>query len=315
VTRDRGISEARWQLYRLLSEPIRLRLLALAEQAELTLGELSELLAEAPPNVSRHATQLRQAGLLTERRQGTRTFLRLSESALADAVVVDALEAGRALCQRDQSLLGIASILQAREARELATSQAALESEDTLQITGAYRRKLSALREALRGHELSVLADVGEGSWLDVLAPLYRRVIALAQDDTQLGRVSQRIARNGEDNVSLLPWRVGDPAPEDWLGAGADLVVVPGVQFSTQRVAPLLRALSPWLRSGGRLLMLEDSLERGAARVARGAVSSELSAAFTGAGLERVRVCALTSAWQPPGAASWTDVALTAVRS
>ena len=40
-------SETRWQLYRLLSDPVRLRLLALAAEEELSVGELAELLGEA----------------------------------------------------------------------------------------------------------------------------------------------------------------------------------------------------------------------------------------------------------------------------
>jgi ArsR family transcriptional regulator len=70
--------EGRWQLYRLLGEPFRLRLLALAREEELAMGELAELLDESLPNVSRHAAALRQAGLLSERRHGTRSFMRLT---------------------------------------------------------------------------------------------------------------------------------------------------------------------------------------------------------------------------------------------
>ena len=57
-------SSQRWELYRVLSEPARLRLLALAAEEELSIGELAELLQESQPNVSRHAGALRQAGLL-----------------------------------------------------------------------------------------------------------------------------------------------------------------------------------------------------------------------------------------------------------
>ncbi len=99
--------DARWQLYRLLSDPFRLRLLALAAEEELALGELADLLGESQPNLSRHAAPLRQAGLLAERRQGTRTLVRLDAAAKSDPVVCDALAAGRALCEKDGSLARI----------------------------------------------------------------------------------------------------------------------------------------------------------------------------------------------------------------
>ena len=45
----------RWELYRVLAEPARLRVLALVAKEELTIGELAELLGESQPNTSRHA--------------------------------------------------------------------------------------------------------------------------------------------------------------------------------------------------------------------------------------------------------------------
>src|SRR5438094_9838847 len=94
----------RWELYRVLSEPIRLRLLALATVEELAVGELAELLDEGQPNVSRHAAVLRQAGLIVVRKEGTRVLVHLAEGAARDAVIADALASGRALCEKDGSL-------------------------------------------------------------------------------------------------------------------------------------------------------------------------------------------------------------------
>ena len=68
----------RWELYRILAEPVRLRLLALAAAEELTIGELADLLDENQPNVSRHLAPLRQAGLVLVRKQGTRARVRIA---------------------------------------------------------------------------------------------------------------------------------------------------------------------------------------------------------------------------------------------
>src|SRR5258708_33826084 len=81
----------RWELYRVLSEPARLRLLALAAEEELSIGELAELLHESQPNVSRHAGALRQAGLLSDRRGGARTRARPTTGGARDPRGVDAL--------------------------------------------------------------------------------------------------------------------------------------------------------------------------------------------------------------------------------
>ncbi len=58
-------TERRWELYRLLREPMRLRLLALSAVEELAIGELAELVGDSQPNVSRHLKLLRATELLS----------------------------------------------------------------------------------------------------------------------------------------------------------------------------------------------------------------------------------------------------------
>src|SRR4051794_15777570 len=108
--------DKRWELYRTLSEPVRLRLLAAAAQEELSIGELAELLGESQPNVSRHLAPLRKLGLLAERKQGTRVLVRLADEFEADPVIADALVAGRALCEKDGTLERIAHLIKQRDA-------------------------------------------------------------------------------------------------------------------------------------------------------------------------------------------------------
>src|SRR6476660_8519337 len=90
---------ARWELYRVLAEPMRLRLLALAAAEELAIGELAVLLSESQLNVSRHIAPLKAAGLVLVRKQGPRALVRIAEGLSADAVVADALVSGHALCE------------------------------------------------------------------------------------------------------------------------------------------------------------------------------------------------------------------------
>src|SRR5689334_21602873 len=113
---DAAPATARWELYRLLAEPVSLRLLALAGEEELAIGELAELLREGQPNVSRHVAPLRKAGLLSVRKHGTRVLVRLSERADSDPVVRDGVGAGRDLCESDGSLARVPEIVAQREA-------------------------------------------------------------------------------------------------------------------------------------------------------------------------------------------------------
>src|SRR5438874_6602712 len=62
---------------RLLSDPTRVRLLLLLEREELSVAELQEILAKGQSQISTHLAQLKQAGLVEDRRTGKNAFYRL----------------------------------------------------------------------------------------------------------------------------------------------------------------------------------------------------------------------------------------------
>ena len=72
-----GHAEALQKIFKTLSDPTRIRILRLLEQEELIVGELMDILGMAQSRVSRHLAILREAGLLTDRRDGTFVAYRL----------------------------------------------------------------------------------------------------------------------------------------------------------------------------------------------------------------------------------------------
>lgn len=65
-------------LFSALAHPLRLRaLLLLQQEGELCVCELTHVLAVSQPMISRHLAQLRQTGLVTDRRQGLWVYYRL----------------------------------------------------------------------------------------------------------------------------------------------------------------------------------------------------------------------------------------------
>src|SRR5690348_8858245 len=63
---------------RLASDPNRLRLMLLLEQEELSVAELQEILGKGQSQISTNLAQLKQAGLVDDRRTGKNAFYRLS---------------------------------------------------------------------------------------------------------------------------------------------------------------------------------------------------------------------------------------------
>src|SRR5262245_66174331 len=101
------------ELFRLLGDEDRLRLLAPCAEEELTVGELASLIGESQPQVTKKTQPLREAGLLVARRDGTRTLLRTHIT--PDVIVGAALDEGRVMCTRDGSLARVAGVLAQRE--------------------------------------------------------------------------------------------------------------------------------------------------------------------------------------------------------
>ena len=67
-----------------LSDPARLRIVALLKQGELCVCQLEVALKLSQTNVSRHLAILRQAGLVTDRREGRWVYYSLVEPISAD---------------------------------------------------------------------------------------------------------------------------------------------------------------------------------------------------------------------------------------
>lgn len=69
---------------RALAEPRRRRILELVREDELSAGEIASAFDVTRPAVSQHLTVLKHAGLLEERREGTRRLYRIRREGLED---------------------------------------------------------------------------------------------------------------------------------------------------------------------------------------------------------------------------------------
>jgi ArsR family transcriptional regulator len=215
----------RWELYKLLADPVRARLLALAHREEAAVGELAEALGEAQPKISRHAAALRERGLLAARRNGTWTLLRLPPEAMDDAVVADAVHTALAACEADGTLRRFERVLAERDA---ATREFFARGGRPLRLgpppeLGAY---LAPFAELLPERRLAIDVGCGDGPLLEVLSPIFERVIAVDSAEAQLGLARARCQARGLGNVELVHGEADSPrllrAVEKAAARGAD---------------------------------------------------------------------------------------------
>jgi len=301
-------SEGRWLLYRLVGDPLRLRLLALAAEEELSIGELSELLDESQPNVSRHAAALRQGGLVSERRHGTRSYLRIAPIAKHDVVVLDALEEGRRLCLEEQRLARIVDVVRARDASGRDYFERVEQSSDAIALSAEIPAFVYALSKASVGLPLAVDVGTGDGAMLDILAPSFRRVVAIDRSPAQLERAAKRIERRAYDNVELLRCSMEDALLRDAIGDGADVVFATRVLHHAAVPRVAMATLSALLRPGGQLVLIDydaytdDAFRLQRADVWMGFSREEIGRLALGAGLSEMEVTHIPSGYLAGGA-------------
>jgi DNA-binding transcriptional ArsR family regulator/protein-L-isoaspartate O-methyltransferase len=302
-------SDKRWELYKVLGEPLRLRLLALAAYEEFSIGELSELLGESQSNVSRHAAALRKLGMLTERRQGTRVFVRLLAAVSGDPVIRDALEAGRTLCENEGVFSRAPDLIRRRDAaaREFfAKSSKDKADADLVGYPAELPAYLAMLSGLIPARELAIEVGTGDGRLLEVLAPMFRRVIALDREQSRLDLAAQRLARRGHKNVELVCADLNEAASLEDLPE-ADVVIASRVVHHAPQPAEALRALARRVRPGGSLLVLDyeahddESMREEQADLWLGFGPAELQAHATEAGLSEVRVTRVPQPFHPSG--------------
>lgn len=300
------------ELYRLLGDSGRLKLLALCAAEELSVGEIAEILEESQPQISRRSAPLREMGLLLARKDGTRTYLKAAT--LDDAVLRDALSEGHRLCEQDGSLAKLPAVVAAREESTQrffddedasdADRERALVAEDP----NPFLAHLAALAPLLPSRKLAVDVGCGDGFLLDVLAPLYERVLAVDRSPAQLARAAKRVRERGLSHVRLYNGRFDEAElyrQVDEQG-GADLVYASRVLHHASRPTQALSSFSRLLKEGGHLVLLDylphdDESLRALADVWLGFPEAELTKLCREAGLEILSQARVPDAWHPFG--------------
>jgi DNA-binding transcriptional ArsR family regulator len=292
-----ALPTTRADLFRLLGDEDRLRLLALCAAEELTVGELATLLGESQPQVTRKSQPLREAGLLAARKDGTRTLMRAEPGVAADPVVQAAFEAGRALCESDGSLAKIPALVAQREETARRLFARVEGSGGPIVVDGAQLLPLlPMLSPLLPGRALAVDVGAGEGALLPLLSPLYERVVAVDRSAARLARCAELVSALGLPNVRLREGAVEDAGIVEEIGrlaqsaGGADLVVVSRVLHHVARPQDLLAAAARLARAGGHLVVVdhvphEDESLRERGHVWLGFEPAKLRAWVEGAGL------------------------------
>lgn len=293
LARVKVVAPPRSELFRLFAEEGRLQVLALCSEAELSISELSALLRDSQPQLSRKVAALKAAHLVETRKDGTRTWVKRVNG--DDPLVSEALAEGRRLCLKDGSLARLPKVIAAREERGLEHFEKSADA-SPVSSSAEHLAHLSALSGVLPARALAIDVGTGDGRNLDVLAPLYQRVIAVDRSRSQLARVLERVASRGFTNVSVFEGAYDDAALVQRTDAagGADLVFAGRMLHHASRPDAAVQAFARLLKPHGHLVVLDylphqdDSMREAEGDVWMGFSPSDVEAWLDAANLSLV---------------------------
>src|SRR5258705_8825564 len=98
---------------RALSDPTRLRIIALLEKDELSVNELQEITRMGQSRISTHLGLLQDSGLVRSRRDGKRTFYKLAQAGneTAGEFIELAIRGAKELSEHSSDLINLRRIL------------------------------------------------------------------------------------------------------------------------------------------------------------------------------------------------------------
>ncbi|MBB3034885.1 ArsR/SmtB family transcription factor [Alteriqipengyuania lutimaris] len=253
-------------ILRSLGDNTRLRIMRLLGTMELAVGELSQVLQQSQPRVSRHASILCDAGLAVRRREGSWIYLRAASenaggSPLSAAIARFLSTAERedeefaAQCEEDRRQL--AAIREAREGKAAEWfEEHAGEWDDLRRRHSPDDQVEAALRKALAGEPLGEMLDIGTGTgrMAELFGEDASRIVALDKSLEMLRVARAKLQHLPAEQIELVQ---GDFLSLPFEAARFDTVLLHQVLHYATDPMIALREAARVLRTGGRIAIVD----------------------------------------------------------
>lgn len=288
---------------RLLADETRLRLLLLLQKEELSVVEIQEVLGMGQSRISSHLAQLRQAGLVKDRRAGKNIYYALaSDNGHAQLLpIIQAAARELPEAERDQAALAVALKKRDDKAREYFN-----------QLAGKFGRAYCPGRtwDGVAHMLFSivpelVIADLGagEGTLSQLLAKRAKKVIAVDNSEKMVEFGSGLAKKHGFKN---LEYRLGEIEDPPIPAESVDLALLSQALHHAMHPDRAIAAAYRILHKGGRIAILdllqhqmEETRELYADRWL-GFSEADLQQFLSSAGFRDIEVSVVSRETQPP---------------
>jgi ArsR family transcriptional regulator len=245
------------KILRVVADPNRLRILLLLRGEELSVAELQEILSMGQSTISTHLSQLKQVGLVEDRRTGKSNLYRLLKQ---DAVVASLLaQARKEIPEAGPDQAAMRNVLKKRQDKMRAFFDSVAGRLGKDYVPG---KSWKGLAEALlRLLPPMVIADLGagEGGFALLLAERAKKVIAVDTSARMIEVGREQALRHGIKNIEF---RIGDMEEVPIRDAKVDLVFFSQSLHHALHPERAICEANRILRPGGRIVILDLAKHR-----------------------------------------------------
>lgn len=250
--------DATLNVFRAVGEETRLRIMTLLLRGELTVTEITQILGQSQPRVSRHLKILTDAGLIEKFREGSWMFYRLVQPRpeATDGVLGAVGALGRSadrVIARDRDRFE-----QSRQARaEIAAAYFEKNAAEWDTVRGLQIEESAVearMRAMLSGERIGAFVDLGTGTgrMLTVFSDAFDSGVGFDLSREMIAVARANLARAGVANAHV---RHGDLFSLPVESGSADVVCIHQVLHFLAEPAAAVREAARLIRPGGRLII------------------------------------------------------------
>ncbi len=245
------------EIFRAMADPTRMRILALVDAMELSVGELAQVLCQSQPRVSRHVKILHDAGLIDRRREGAWVFMHAGDPAIVKPLLALIETCPDAASDIAGDLARLAAVRAERvAAAERYFSEHAVAWDALRSLHVADCEVEQAIQHILGQRSLGVFVDIGTGTgrMLELLSPMADTAIGLDRSSEML-----RVARGKLESIGLgsVNLRQADMFALPFAEDSVDTILLHQVLHYTDAPADAIAEAARVLAPGGRLLVVD----------------------------------------------------------
>ncbi|MGD9670690.1 MAG: ArsR/SmtB family transcription factor [Hyphomicrobiaceae bacterium] len=240
------------------AEPTRLRILKLLSAGELNVKDLTLILGQSQPRISRHLKLLNEAGLIDRFREGSWVYFYVADGTRGGQLVrriLDTVDTADAVLMRDQERARV--VKREREAAAQAFFEAHAADWDEIRAFHVAEAEVeAAILEMLGSGPFDLLVDLGTGTGriLELLGDRYAQGLGIDLNQAMLAYARSKLSRAGLEKAQVRHGDLYNLGVED--SAASAVVMHQVLHFLSdpaRAIAEAARVLAP----GGKLLIVD----------------------------------------------------------